>query len=225
MEGGLTLLYAETNYSIHRIASDIAKNYIVKNHYTHGCINAPSVSYGLYEKCESYIPEGELFNVDNRLIGVIVFACPCSENVRKSVFGEEYKDSVLELHRLHILDVTPPNTESWFISRCLKLLAKDRPDIHGIISFSDSTIGHSGIIYQATNAIRCGSTGTATFYLDKNGRLRHPRQNGVNISPEYAQKKGWTPIKRGSKNRYLYIIGRDNREIKQWQKKCKLIKL
>lgn len=196
------------NYTVKRIPCKQAKQYIIEHHYSHGCHNAPSPCYGLFEQ-------------DN-LIGVLMFSCPCSENVRKSVFGEEYKDSVIELHRLHILDVTPKNTESWFISRCLKLLRQDRPQTHGVISFSDTTEGHEGTIYKATNAYRCGTTGKAVFYRDENGRLRHPRQNGVNISKKDAKEKGWTVEKRGAKNRYLYIIGSKS-EIKFFRKICRIL--
>lgn len=136
-----------------------------------------------------------------------MFATPCSENVRASVYGPSRVNEVKELHRLHIQDVTPKNTESWFISRCLKLLKEDRPDITAVLSFADSTEGHQGIIYQATNAYRLGMTGKATFYLDAEGRLRHPRQNGVNISVQKAKELGWTPVKREGKHRYLWLLG------------------
>lgn len=194
------------DYEIKRIPCKQAKEYIFKNHYSHGCHNSPSPCYGLFD--------------GSVLIGVLMFATPCSENVRASLFGAEYKSCVIELHRLHILDVTPKNTESWFISRCLKMLQKDKPHIHGVISFSDLTEGHNGVIYQATNAYRCGQTGTATFYMDENGRLRHPRQNGVNISKETAATRGWKPIKRGAKNRYVYILGSKS-ERRKYIRLCK----
>lgn len=194
------------DYKVKKIPCKQAKEYIIKNHYSHGCHNAPSPCYGLFD--------GE------NLIGVLMFATPCSENVRASVFGEEYKSCVIELHRLHILDVTPKNTESWFISKCLKLLVQDKPQIKAVISFSDLTEGHSGIIYQATNAFRCGQTGKATFYIDQNGRLRHPRQCGVNITKEMAKEKGWQPVKRGAKNRYIYILG-NKKERKKYIRICK----
>lgn len=194
------------DYVVKRIPCKDAKEYIIKNHYSHGCHNAPSPCYGLFD--------------NKNLIGVLMFATPCSENVRASVFGKEYKNNVIELHRLHILDCTPKNTESWFISRCLKLLRIDKPQIHGVISFSDITEGHTGIIYKATNALFCGTTSKATFYLDENGRLRHPRQNGVNITKEMAKEKGWKPVKRDSKNRYLYIIGSKS-EIRKYKKLCR----
>lgn len=195
------------DYVVKRIDCKTAKDYIRKHHYSHGCHNGPSPCYGLFN--------GE------QLIGVLMFATPCSENVRSSVFGVEYKDSVIELHRLHILDVTPKNTESYFISRCLKLLKRDRPQTKAVISFSDRTEGHEGTIYKATNAYRLGTTGSTTFYLDETGRLRHPRQCGVNITKEMAQNRGWKPVKREAKNRYLYLLPTNKFERRELVKLCK----
>lgn len=193
--------YDISKYSVKLINCETAKEYIIKNHYSHGCHNAPFPCYALYDK--------------GNMIGCLMFATPCSENVRASLFGEKYKDNVIELHRLHILDVTPKNTESWFISRCLKLLLRDRPQTWGVISFSDTTEGHYGTIYKATNFMRCGTTGNAIFYLDESGRLHHPRQNGVNITLEEATKRGWKPVKRDFKNRYIKILGINKKELKE----------
>lgn len=195
------------DYQVSRISCKVAKEYIIANHYTHGCHNSPSPCYGLFDK--------------EKLIGVLMFATPCSEAVRSSVFGKGYENWVTELHRLHILDVTPKNTESWFISRCFKLLKQDKPEIRAIISFSDSTQGHEGIIYRATHFYYCGTSRVATFYLDSSGRLHHPRQNGVNITKELANTKGWKPCKRGAKNRYIYILAHTKKERKELISMCK----
>jgi hypothetical protein len=186
------------NYKIQKLKCKEAKEYIRKNHYSHGCHNGASPCYGLFD--------------NNKLIGVLMFATPCSENVRASIFGKEYKNWVTELHRLHIMDVTPKNTESWFISRCLKKLKEEKPIIRAVISFSDSTENHSGIVYRATNAIFYGMSSKATFYKDETGRLRHPRQCGVNISLEKAKELNWKPMKRFSKYRYLWLLPEDKRE-------------
>lgn len=195
------------DYTIKRISANIAKEYIHKNHYSHGSHNGPSPCYGLFD--------------DDSIIGVLMFATPCSENVRSSIFGIEYKSHVTELHRLHIMDVTPKNTESWFISRCFKLLKQDKPSIWGILSFSDTTEGHTGVIYKATNAYFLGTTSPATFYLDQNNRLRHPRQNGINISREKAKELGWVPVHRDTKNRYLWLLPDNKTHKKNLIKLCK----
>lgn len=195
------------NYQIQKIPAKLAKEYIHKYHYSHGSHNGPSPCFGLFD--------------DTSLIGVLMFATPCSENVRASVFGKEYVNHVIELHRLHILDITPRNTESWFISRCLKLLKQLRPEIWSVLSFSDTTEGHSGIIYKATNAYRIGTTGKATFYLDENNRLRHPRQIGINITKEMAKERGWTPVTRECKNRYLWLLPVSKHNKKELIQLCK----
>ena len=196
-------------YDVHRIGFKASREYITKNHYTHGCGASASPCYGLFDGF--------------KLIGVLMFACPCSEDVRASLFGEDEKDRVVELHRLHILDVTPKNTESWFISRCLKLLVKDRPQTKGVISFSDLTQGHVGTIYKATNAYRCGQTSRIWVFIDKDGRLRHERQHGHHVTDQEAKDMGWNKILSQPKNRYVYIVGNNKTDIKYWTKKCKLL--
>ena len=141
--------------------------------------------------------------------------------MRQSFFGEDMKDCVIELHRLHILDGTPKNTESHFVASCLKLLHKDRPEIKAVISFSDMTEGHHGTIYRACSFYQCGQTDEATFYLDERGRLRHPRQNGKNITLEEARKRGWQPVRRKGKNRYIFLLPASKRERKELIKKCR----
>ena len=181
------------NYSISLIPCKTAKEFIRSNHYSRGCHNGPSPNYGLFE--------------NKSLIGCLMIATPCSENVRSSVFGKVNKSKVRELHRLFIIDDTPKNTESWFISRCLKMIREDRPDLWGLISFADTTEGHSGAIYRASNAIYCGMTSPANFYIDVDGRLRHPRQNGVNITLKNAESKGWRRVRRSAKHRFIFILG------------------
>lgn len=195
------------DYDVRRISSTVAKEYIHVHHYSHGSHAHPSPDYGLFD--------------GDSLIGVCMFATPCSERVRSCVFGEEHKNTVLELHRLHILDVTPKNTESWFISKVFNLLRLDRPDLRGIIAFSDTTEGHNGTIYQATNALYCGKTSKSRFYVDETGRLRHPRQCGHNVSLQEAQQLGWKPTIREAKNRYVWIIGNKSDRY-HWRKQLKL---
>lgn len=180
------------DYAVRPIAGGVGRDFIRSNHYTKSCHNGP-MCWGLFD--------------GDALLGVIAFATPSSEAVRASVFGPEHKDRVTELHRLFVVDGTPKNTESWFISRGIKGLLQRKPDIRGVLSFADSTEGHTGVIYQASNALFCGTTGRSRFYRDGEGRLRHPRQNGVNISLEEAERRGWSPEMRDAKNRYLFLVG------------------
>ena len=180
-------------YTVKHVSFKVARDFIKTNHYSKGCHNGTSPNYGLFYSGE--------------MIGCIQVATPCSENVRAFIFGKEHKDRVKELHRLFIHDGTPKNMESWFISKVLRQIRIDRPDLWALVSFADTTVGHIGTIYQATNALYYGMTDKKRFYIDQDGRLRHPRQQGVNISIKAAKEKGWLPTKRSAKHRYVFILG------------------
>jgi len=81
---------------------------------------------------------------------------------------------------------------------------KKRPEKRYIVSFADTTQGHTGVIYRALNFKFIGKTLPARFFIDKDGRLRHPRQNGVNITLKKAKELGWTPTMRKAKNKFVY---------------------
>jgi len=193
--------------SVCAIPSKLGKEFVKKHHYSKGIHNGP-MCYGLFR--------------EESLVGVLAFATPSSEAVCSSVFGVERKRSVTELHRLVLLDEAPRNSESFFISRVLKMLKRDRPYYSAVLSFADSTEGHVGTVYQACNALYCGMTAASVFYLDGSGRLRHPRQNGVNVTRAAAGDMGWTPVKRQAKHRYLFLLPSSKREKREMLSALKL---
>ncbi len=195
---GIGKVSIPARYMVAGIPAVEGKAFVKEFHYSHGIHNGPTC-YGLLDRFDA-----------NRLVGVLAIATPCSENVRRSVFGPEHVNAVTELHRLVLHDEIPHNSESYFIAAALRLHKRAKPHTWAVVSFADATEGHVGTIYQATNAIYTGSSGRATFYLDQDGRLRHPRQCGVNITPATAAERGWTPVKREGKHRYLFLLP-DNR--------------
>lgn len=180
---------------VRRVAG--ARGFITALHYTHGVHNGPRI-FGLFR--------------DGFMVGAVAYANPISENVRASVFGPEHSSRVTELHRLVVEDGQPRNSATFLIARSLRQLKLESPHLWGVISFADSTEGHIGYVYQAANAIYCGSTGAGGSYHDPTGRLRAPRQNGVNIAPVEAAARGWVRSERLAKHRYLFLIaGRRDR--------------
>ena len=130
------------NYTIQRIDNSVANNYQKERHY-------------LKRKSQAMFSFG-LFN-DLDLIGVCIFGIPASVSLCKGIAGIEYKNKVLELNRLYIIDNTPKNTESWFVSKCLKLL-KQHTDKFIIVSYADTSQNHVGTIYQALSFLYTGIT-------------------------------------------------------------------
>lgn len=195
----------KVHYWVQGIPSKMGKELIRKHHYSHSCHNGPTC-FGLWRMATEPVGVGERFV--SKCVGVIAFATPCSENVRASVFGPDLKDCVTELHRMWIDDDQEHGIASRFISQAIKQLRDKNPMIRGIISFADTTEGHRGTVYQAANFMYCGTTGKATFYRDERGALRHPRQNGVNITKDMAAERGWKPERRDAKHRYFYLAAK-----------------
>ena len=79
----------------------------------------------------------------------------------------------LELARLCCSDELPRNTESQFISKCVKWIEKNRPEVVLLWSWADGMRGKPGFVYQASNWIHCRVLHTA-WYTDGKS-IMHPR--------------------------------------------------
>jgi len=134
----------------------------------------------------------------NEIVGAAVFAAPPRETPKR------YEANVWELARLFVDDAMPKNTETWFVSRCLRFVAAR--DVELVVSYADPSAGHHGGIYRAGNWIADGKTDderkTPRFdYIDKDGRTVHRagHLNGREIAGRRA---------RVSKYRFVYPLSR-----------------
>lgn len=91
----------------------------------------------------------------DRLIGGMIYGRLAMRNQYKR-YAENEAD-IMELRRLCCIDDTPKNTESFFIGASLRWLAKNTK-LKTIVSYADSTYGHTGIIYKASNFTLTGLT-------------------------------------------------------------------
>lgn len=168
------------------------------NHYAKGA-SLSSTSFGCYE--------------GGVLTGCVSFGTPCSENVRASVLGTEYKDAVKELQRLArapSCTVYPSTLVSTAIRMYSDHRANERqPRLLALISFADEHEGHYGGVYQAMSWLYCGTSESwVDTYRDAQGTLRHRRQNGVNISRARGGELGWTHERCFHvKHRYIKLLG------------------
>lgn len=156
------------------------KNMILNKHYIQ---RKPSISFlfGLYK--------------EDVLIGVCSFGKPASNSLCIGVCGKEKSSFVYELNRLYIEPNQPKNTASWFVSKCLKQLKKDKLII---VSYSDTGMDHHGYVYQATNFIYTGKTKERTdMYTEGNKHSRH-----ANNDNKHLRKV------RTAKHRYVYFTNK-----------------
>lgn len=173
-------------YNVKSIDSFLCKEWLLKKHYAK---RIPSISYcfGLYD-------------LDNILVGICTFGSPPSRSLCVGICGIENSNKVLELNRLCVNDGLIKNVLSFFVSYCLKLL----PDNKIIVSYADTSQGHHGYIYQATNWIYTGLSAKRTERFD----LNNPNKHSKSISDNKKFKYNELAIRqRAQKHRYIYFTG------------------
>ena len=140
---------------------------------------------------------------NNILIGIVTYGMPASPALCVGICGEKYRDRVLELNRLCLLN-NKKNQASFLVGNSLKLLPK--PSI--IVSYADTSMNHNGYIYQATNFIYTGLSDKRTEW-----RMINSNQHSKTIVELYSleerqkNKEKFHMIDRPRKHRYIYFLG------------------
>ena len=212
--------------TIRKIDKYLAKEMIVKNHYSHKW-SLCNIAYGIFyitdKRCEFF--DG----FEEKLIGTLVYGGPVGRSAALSISPSVKIDEVIELTRLFIHDGQNygKNIESFCISQSLKLLKKDFPEIKVVISYSDEEMGHRGVIYQSANFLFLGRNSDTNlmpnFSVSLTGppdyRWMHSRsvfsKYGSHNIPHLKKKiaKNFWRKKEAGKLKYIYIIS--NKKIKR----------
>jgi len=158
------------------IKNEETHSWLLEKHYAKRIPNI-MFSFGLYK--------------DNQLIGIVTYGMPASPNLCMGVCGVEYKDKVLELNRLCLLN-NNKNESSYLVANSLKQLPKHRI----IISYADTAQGHVGYVYQACNFLFTGTTKARTDMAGLDGK--HSRHSFGNSSLR---------VDRSAKHRYIFFTG------------------
>lgn len=149
-----------------------------------------------------------LYN-DAILVGVCTYGVPASSPLREGLCGEQYQDKVLELNRL--VCEQGKNYASILVGRSLQMLPK--PSV--VVSYADTSMGHIGYVYQATNWLYCGLSAKRTDWKVKG--LEHLHGATIaDMSRGQENRAEWMREKYGDdfyledrprKHRYVYFVG------------------
>lgn len=129
--------------SVGTIHHSLANDFVARHHYLHRKLYiARNVSYGLYAR--------------QWLVGVCMVGYPVWLTYPGLVPPLRVEECP-ELLRLATMDGLPKNTESWFVSRCLRHMRQEDwirevgtlPMV--VTSFCDEALGFDGALYKALN--------------------------------------------------------------------------
>lgn len=135
---------------------------------------------------------------------MITYGKPASPSLCKGICGADESKNVIELTRLFIFDTTPKNTESFFIANTMKLLP-----FSIIVSYADTSVGHIGYIYQASNFLYTGLSDKHIIWEYEGMGNIHQRHwakqyGGVKKAKEILGDK-LIKKERPRKHRYIYF--------------------
>lgn len=141
--------------------------------------------------------------LENKLVAVCKFAGVVRNEVASSM-GLEYS-KVLELDRFCIHpQFHKKNFASWFISRCSRFIFDEFPKITRLVSFADSTYGHSGVIYKAANWTEVGKVKPDYYYATPDGWImKKKRLYG------HARSLRKTELEYAEENNYVKVFGKE----------------
>lgn len=108
---------------------------------------------------------------NGKFIGSIVYGDSPTVNMC-SPYGLDYSE-VCELRRVALTTHIHPVTQ--ILSKSLKLLHKENPNLQLVISYADKSQNHLGIIYQAGSWIYEGETKKEVVEIMINGEKIHRR--------------------------------------------------
>jgi len=115
------------------------------------------------------------------LAGVCVFSHPVKDASVPKNTGLPNPRTACDLGRLVLTDAIAGNGESWFLSRALRLLRQEKPEILSVISYADPVRriddrgrvflpGHVGALYAVMGSRYVGRSSPRTDLIMPNGR-------------------------------------------------------
>ena len=173
-----------------------ATRIVVRNHYLH---RTCPISHA-YALCDE----------DAYIRAVVTYGVPCSSTLLKGVCGPSEQHNVYELNRLWVSSSMPRNSASMLVGRSLKMLDKEI-----VVSFADSSRGHVGYVYQATNFLYCGLSAKFKDPVVRGFEGMHHATFAHGMTKRQIEerfgKENVTWVDRPRKHRYVYINARGKR--------------
>jgi len=172
-----------------QIPPEQARPWFIHKHYAKRC---PCIEYafGLYQ--------------ENELLGVVSYGSPATPAIVQHLLKGKHEFKIIELNRLVINENSPENSASILVGRSLSLLPK--PIV--VVSYADTSQGHVGYIYQATNFLYTGCVTAHDAEYIVNGKKTHARTltaKGITKPKQWARENNIKIIQPKGKHRYVYV--------------------
>lgn len=172
-----------------RSTHDIAATLIKREHYSKSCAKISVYAFVLVSPWL-------------QVVGAALWMPP-TKAAASSVFPEHSK--VLSLSRFAVVTGLGRNAASWFLSRCVSFIRRDRRFKY-LLTFADTYMNHTGGIYRATNWKYLGQTRPTAIWMSPEGSLVTKKRGPVNLTTRQMLAAGNRLIGAFPKHRYGYAL-------------------
>lgn len=160
-----------------------------------------------YHYTRSVTNAGTLFCARRRRDGAIVGGAVYLPPPRGAAVRWALTDPSRTIHlsRLVVAPGEPQNLAGMIIAASLRAIEKDgRYDT--VITFADQSEGHTGTVYRATNAIACGVSRPAIYWVDPETGSRVSQKATENRSVAQMKSLGYRPEKSSGKYCFIWYL-------------------
>ena len=138
--------------------------------------------------------------VNSELIAILKFASPIRVQVATSARADF--SHTLELDRLCVHpSYHKKNLVSFLLSKAIKIIKQERPEVTHLMSFADPEHGHDGTVYKAANWTEFPSHFRSYEYTDSEGKVHH-KKTVYNLAHNRNMKESEYVALTGLKRRY-----------------------
>lgn len=179
------------------IPAKIGNAFIRRHHYSRKVVPNSQLHFGAF--------------LDGKLHGVMSYGPPTDKSkVIGLVDGTEWY-GMLELNRMAFDEYLPRNSESYCISKSIKLIKKHAPQVKWILSFADGCQCGDGTIYRASNFVLTGIKKNSAIRVDADGNIFSNLTYSAH-KPNQKQYLEDSTLLDGYQLRYIYFIDKSYRK-------------
>ena len=162
------------DFKIREITKNDALEMIQKYHYSNTLPKLNKYFVGFY--------------LNDELVGVVTLGWGTRpRHTIQRIFPSLDTDDYLEIGRMCMTEEMPRNSESQMISKLVKWLKTNHPEIKILFTWADGMVGKVGYVYQASNFIYAGYSGGEMYMKD--GVKIHVRQMKSILLPPGTKDK------------------------------------
>ena len=185
----------KNDYEVKEISKEAALDMVQKYHYSNTLPKLNRHFIGFY--------------LNDELVGIVTLGWGTRPvHTIKKIFPSLETKDYYEIGRMCMLEEMPRNSESQMISKLIRWIKTNEPDIKVLFTWADGIMGKPGYVYQACSFLY-GGYATSDIYL-KDGVKIHPRQTrSLFIKDENDVRKTIRPTyEQMQENNMIHIRGR-----------------